>query len=202
MLIAIPCAVGMGVLAGPIMELIFHDTSELSANLMRIGAPAVVFFSLSTVTNAVLQGIDRMSKSVSHSAISLFLHIILVYVMLKYLNWNVYGLVIGNVTFALVVCILNWISIKRALRYRQEILTTFLLPLLASVFMGGAALGVYYGIYSLSQRNSISILIAVPFAMILYAVLILLLRVVTEEELPQMPFGRKILVISKKFHLL
>ena len=122
--------------------------------------------------------------------------------MLKYLNWNVYGLVIGNVTFALVVCILNWISIKRALRYRQEILTTFLLPLLASVFMGGAALGVYYGIYSLSQRNSISILIAVPFAMILYAVLILLLRVVTEEELPQMPFGRKILVISKKFHLL
>ena len=45
MLIAIPCAVGMGVLAGPIMELIFHDNSELSANLMRIGAPAVVFFS-------------------------------------------------------------------------------------------------------------------------------------------------------------
>ena len=158
MLIAIPCAVGMGVLAGPIMELIFHDNSELSANLMRIGAPAVVFFSLSTVTNAVLQGIDRMSKSVSHSAISLVLHMILVYVMLAYLDWNVYGLVIGNVTFALVVCILNWFSIKRALRYRQEILTTFLLPLLASFFMGGAALGIYYGTFSLTQKNSISML--------------------------------------------
>lgn len=202
MLIAIPCAVGMGVLAGPIMELIFHDNSELSANLMRIGAPAVVFFSLSTVTNAVLQGIDRMSKSVSHSAISLVLHMILVYVMLAYLDWNVYGLVIGNVTFALVVCILNWFSIKRALRYRQEILTTFLLPLLASFFMGGAALGIYYGTFSLTQKNSISMLVTVPFAMMVYAVLILLLRVVTEEELPQMPFGRKILVLSKKLRLL
>lgn len=202
MLIAIPCAVGMGVLAGPIMELIFHDNSELSANLMRIGAPAVVFFSLSTVTNAVLQGIDRMSKSVSHSAISLVLHMILVYVMLAYLDWNVYGLVIGNVTFALVVCILNWFSIKRALRYRQEILTTFLLPLLASFFMGGAALGIYYGTFSLTQKNSISMLVTVPFAMMVYAVLILLLRVVTEEELPQMPFGRKILILSKKLRLL
>ena len=202
MLIAIPCAVGMGVLAGPIMELIFHDNSELSANLMRIGAPAVVFFSLSTVTNAVLQGIDRMSKSVSHSAISLVLHMILVYVMLAYLDWNVYGLVIGNVTFALVVCILNWFSIKRALRYRQEILTTFLLPLLASFFMGGAALGIYYGSFSLTQKNSISMLVTVPFAMMVYAVLILLLRVVTEEELPQMPFGRKILILSKKLRLL
>ncbi len=202
MLIAIPCAVGMGVLAGPIMELIFYDNSELSANLMRIGAPAVVFFSLSTVTNAVLQGIDRMSKSVSHSAISLVLHMILVYVMLAYLDWNVYGLVIGNVTFALVVCILNWFSIKRALRYRQEILTTFLLPLLASFFMGGAALGIYYGTFSLTQKNSISMLVTVPFAMMVYAVLILLLRVVTEEELPQMPFGRKILILSKKLRLL
>lgn len=202
MLLAIPCAVGMGVLAGPIMELIFHDNSELSANLMRIGAPAVVFFSLSTVTNAVLQGIDRMSKSVSHSAISLVLHMILVYVMLAYLDWNVYGLVIGNVTFALVVCILNWFSIKRALRYRQEILTTFLLPLLASFFMGGAALGIYYGTFSLTQKNSISMLVTVPFAMMVYAVLILLLRVVTEEELPQMPFGRKILILSKKLRLL
>lgn len=73
-----------------------------------LGAPAVIFFSLSTVTNAVLQGIDLMRKSVTHSAISLVVHAALVYVMLKYLNWGVYGLVIGNVTFALVVCVLNW----------------------------------------------------------------------------------------------
>ena len=33
--------------------------------------------------------------------------------MLKYLNWGVYGLVIGNVTFALVVCVLNWHAIEK-----------------------------------------------------------------------------------------
>ena len=66
--------------------------------------------------------------------------------MLKYLDWNVYGLVIGNVTFALVVCILNWYSIGRVLHYRQEVRTTFLLPLLAASVMGMAARGTYQGI--------------------------------------------------------
>ena len=202
MLIAIPCAVGMGVLAGPIMQLIFHDSSELSANLMQIGAFAVVFFSLSTVTNAVLQGIDRMSKSVTHSAISLVLHVILVYLMLEYLDWNVYGLVIGNVTFALVVCILNWYSIGRALHYRQEIKTTFILPLLAATIMGAAAWGTYQGIYALTSHNTIAMLISVPVAMIIYAILIVIFRAVTEDELPEMPFGRRLLSLFRRLHLL
>lgn len=202
MLIAIPCAVGMGVLAGPIMQLIFHDSSELSANLMQIGAFAVVFFSLSTVTNAVLQGIDRMSKSVTHSAISLVIHVILVYLMLKYLDWGVYGLVIGNVTFALVVCILNWYSIGKALHYRQEIRTTFLLPLLSAAIMGAAAWGTYEGIHALTGNNTIAMLVAVPLAMAIYAVLIVVLRAVTEDELPEMPFGRRLLSLFRKLHLM
>ena len=189
-------------LAGPIMQLIFHDSSELSANLMQIGAFAVVFFSLSTVTNAVLQGIDRMSKSVTHSAISLVLHVILVYFMLEYLDWNVYGLVIGNVTFALVVCILNWYSIGRALHYRQEIKTTFILPLLAATIMGAATWGTYQGVYALTSHNTIAMLISVPVAMIIYAVLIVIFRAVTEDELPEMPFGRRLLSLFRRLHLL
>ena len=202
MLIAIPCSVGMGVLAGPIMQLIFHDDSQLSADLMRIGAFAVVFFSLSTVTNAVLQGIDRMSKSVTHSAVSLLLHVILVYIMLKHLDWGVYGLVIGNVTFALVVCILNWFSIGKVLRYHQEVKTTFLLPLVASAIMGAAALGTYEGIFFLTHNNTIAMIVSVPLAMTIYAVLIALLRIVTEEELPEMPFGRKLLTLFRRLHLM
>lgn len=202
MLIAIPCAVGMGVLAGPIMQLIFRDSRELTANLMHIGALAVVFFSLSTVTNSVLQGIDLMRKSVTHSAISLVIHAVLVYIMLKYLNWGVYGLVIGNVTFALVVCILNWIAIGKALHYRQEVKTTFLLPLAAALIMGAAALAAYTALHTVTASSTLSLLITVPIAMAIYGVLIILMKTVTEEELPDMPFGRKLLVLCKKLHLM
>lgn len=202
MLIAIPCAVGMGVLAGPIMRLIFGDNSALARNLLTLGAPAVIFFSLSTVTNAVLQGIDLMRKSVTHSAISLALHVILVYVLLQHFNMGVYGLVIGNVTFALAVCILNWLAIGKALKYRQEIRTTFLLPLVSSAVMGAFALAVYRLVTSITGYYQLGILVSVPLAMILYGILIILTKSVTEEELPDMPFGMRILRLCRKAHLI
>lgn len=202
MLIAIPCAVGMGVLAGPVMQLIFGDHSALARDLLTIGAPAVIFFSLSTVTNAVLQGIDLMRKSVTHSAISLALHVVLVYVLLQHCNMGVYGLVIGNVTFALAVCILNWLAIGKALKYRQEVRTTFLLPLLSSVIMGAFALAVYRLTTSITGYYQLGILVSVPLAMILYGVLIILTKSVTEEELPDMPFGMRILRLCRRVHLI
>lgn len=202
MLIAIPCAVGMGVLSGPVMQLLFRDSRVLTATLMQIGAPAVVFFSLSTVTNSVLQGIDLMQKSVTHSAISLVIHALLVYVMLARLNWGVYGLVIGNVTFALVVCILNWISIGRALRYRQEVKTTFLLPLLASLIMGIVTLASYTLMHLITHSNLVSLAVSVPLSMGVYGLLIILLQVVTAEELPQMPFGIRILRVCQRVGLM
>lgn len=202
MLIAIPCAVGMGVLASPIMRLIFGDSSALARNLLTIGAPAVIFFSLSTVTNAVLQSIDLMKKSVTHSAISLAIHVILVVIMLQYLDLGVYGLVIGNVTFALVVCALNWIAIGKALKYHQEVKTTFLLPLLSAGLMGAAALAVYAGVTAVTGRYQLGILFSVPIAMLLYGVLIILTGAVTEEELPDMPFGMRILRLCRKLRLI
>lgn len=202
MLIAIPCAVGMGVLASPIMRLLFGDARTLTAQLMQLGAPAVVFFSLSTVTNAVLQGTDLMRKSVTHSAISLVLHIGLVYLMVRWLNWGVYGLVVGNVTFALVVCWLNWIAIGRHLAYRQEVKTTFLLPFAAAAIMGIAAYAVYYGSFALFHSNPVSLLISIPLAMLLYGILIVLFRAVDEDELVDMPFGRKLARVCKKAHLM
>lgn len=202
MLLAIPCAVGMGVLASPIMQLIFGDEKKMTAELMMIGAVAVVFFSLSTVTNAVLQGIDLMRKSVTHSAISLGIHVVLVYIMLQYLNMGVYGLVIGNVTFALVVCILNWYSIGKELHYRQEVRTTFIMPFFVSAVMGLAAWLCYQGIYLLLKSNSAALLFSVLVAVLIYGIGIVLTRTVTEEELLLMPMGRKLIKLCQRIHIM
>lgn len=189
MLIAIPCAAAMCFLASPILRLVFGDGRTLTSNLLMLGSCAVVFFSLSTVTNAVLQGIDQMRKSVTHSAISLAIHAVLLYIMLGKLGLGVYGLVIGNVTFALVVCVLNWRTIGLTLSYHQEVRTTFLLPLLCSVLMGTAARLVYAGVHALVHSNLISLLAASVVGAALYAVLLIKTKSVNEYELRRMPLG-------------
>ncbi len=202
MLIAIPCAVGMGVLASPILQLLFRDSRKMSAQLLMMGASAVVFFSLSTVTNAVLQGIDQMVRSVTHSAISLAIHAVLVYVMLDKLEWGVYGMVVGNVTFALVVCVLNWISIGRAMKYRQEVMTTFVKPFLVSAVMGAAAFALYHLVYLLLHSNALGLLISVPAAMAIYGAGVVVTGTVRENELAEMPMGTRLLRLCKKVHLM
>ena len=105
---------------------------------------------------------------------------------------GVYGLVIGNVTFALVVCILNWIAIGKTLNYHQEVRTTFVLPFCASVLMALAARGIYQGVYFLSGSNAVSVCIAVILAILIYGVLIIKIGAVKEEELRQMPMGTRL----------
>lgn len=207
MIIAIPCAMGLAVLGSPIMRLLFPTTDYvLSGAMLSWGAIAVVFYSLSTVTNAALQGMDKMNRPVIHSAISLAVHILLVVVLLKFSNMGVYALVIGNVTFPLLVCILNWIAVAKTAKYTQELRTTFIIPTIASAVMGVLCLGVNK-LFELIPGNHyfvtvISVLICIVIAIPIYFVVIFLLKGLTVEDLHDFPMGGRIARVAKKFRLL
>ncbi len=202
MLIAIPSSVGMAVLASPILQLLFGDSRELPANLIRYGSIAIIFYALSTITNAILQGINQMRLPVIHSTISLGVHVVIVFVLLKFTNLDTYALVIGNVTFALLVCILNWISVAKYLNYKQEVIKTFLIPLACSLVMGVFTFLSYKGVYELINRNSIATIISLLVSVLIYGVLLIVTRGITEEELYEIPKGRYLVSILKKLHLI
>ena len=207
MVIAFPCAVGLMVLATPIMRLLFPTTDYImSGKLLSIGAIAVVFYSLSTITNAALQGMDKMNRPVIHSAISLGIHILLVVILLKFTNLGVYALVIGNVTFPLVVCILNWIAVSKHSGYRQEIFTTFVLPFIASAVMGLVCLGINK-LFGLIPGNSyginlLSVVFCIIIAVIVYFAILFLTKGLNHEDMLNFPMGLRIEKVAKKLHLM
>ena len=211
MLIAIPAAVGITVLADPVCNLLFvSEDNSLLIRLSMAGSLAVVFYSLSTVTNAVLQGLNRMDLPIRHSAIALIVHVAVLELLLLGLKLGIYSVVIANIVFALVMCLLNGFSIRRAARYRQEIKKTFLLPALCSVFMGAAAYGVYRGLLAAlpwaarSGRVGMAVLVvpSVAAAMAVYGLLLVRLGAVNEEELREMPMGTRLTRIFKRLRLL
>ena len=211
MLIAIPAAVGITVLADPVCNLLFvSEDNSLLIRLSMAGSLAVVFYSLSTVTNAVLQGLNRMDLPIRHSAIALIVHVAVLEILLLGLKLGIYSVVIANIVFALVMCLLNGFSIRRAARYRQEIKKTFLLPALCSVFMGAAAYGVYRGLLAAlpwaarSGRLGMAVLVvpSVAAAMAVYGLLLVKLGAVNEEELREMPMGTRLTRIFKRLRLL
>lgn len=204
MLIAIPCGVGLSTLAEPICLLLFPDKQMLGVcvMLMRYAVVTVVAYSLSTITNSILQGIDKMSKPVINSSISLALHIVLVLVLLIVFKLDIVAVVIADFVFAILVCILNSICIKRYLGYRQEIVNTFILPGFAAIMMAVFSMLSYKGIYILTRNNPISLVVSILIAIAVYTVVILLLKVVDETEIYMLPKGQAIAKMLKKLHLL
>ena len=209
MLISIPAAVGIAVLADPVCNLLFiSEDNSLLIKLTMAGSLAVVFFSLSTVTNAVLQGLNRMEVPVRHAAVSLVIHVVL-WVLLMVFHMGIYGVVFANIVFAFVMCVLNARTIAKHARYRQEYKKTFVLPAISACVMGGAAWGVVGScLYPFRQRpedvleSAIVVFPAVAVAAAVYAVLLVGLKAIDEEELRDMPMGTKMIRILKKVRLL
>ena len=203
MLIAIPSAVGLTVLSAPINNLLFRGGNNAEAiRMLIIGSAAVIFLSLSTVTNAILQGINHMNVPVRNAFISLILHVIALYIMLMVFKMGIYSMVFANILFAVFMCVLNALAIRKYLNYRQEFIKTFLLPAVAAAFMGAAAFGVYKLVILVIKSNLIGTILAVFTAVAVYGILLIKLRCIDEEELYTMPGGTKIIRISKKLRLM
>lgn len=204
MIIAIPCGMGLSVLAGPIIQVLFPspDLYEECVSLMRLAFFSVVVFSLSTITNSILQGIDKMKIPVVNSSISLVLHMFVILILLVVFKLNVYGVAMADIIFGLVVCILNAFSIKKYLRYHQEILKTFVLPTVAAGIMGIGAYGFYNLLYILTGSVLISLLLAIIFAIFIYGIMLFLFNIIDEEELRMVPKGYKLVPIVKKLGLM
>ena len=202
MVIAFPCTVGFLVLAFPILRLLFADAEPLSAQLLQLGAISIIFYSISTLSNGILQGINKMIIPVRNAIIALGVHIVFLVLLMKVADLNIYAVVIATAFFALLMCILNGVSVQKYSQYDLNIMKTFVKPGIASAIMGVIVFVVYHGGMKLFSHNAIWTLISILVGIVVYGVAILLIKGLTEEELKSFPKGTLIIRFGKKLHLL
>ena len=200
MLIAIPCAVGIFALAPQIMWFLFSTTNETAYNLLRIGAPGVVLFSLMTLTTGILQGLDHLRKPIAHGVISLALHVTILISLLNFTDLNIYAVALSNNFFSLFMCIMNIYSIRKVIHQKFEIRKTFVMPFVSSVIMG-ALVYVLGLLLSKIGYSRILILLIILLGAFVYLAIMLLTRTITKDELDSIPGGDKFYRLFKKLRL-
>ena len=141
MLIMIPSAIGMAVLANPIMQLLFSGTDARAGYALAGGCISIVFYALSTVTNGVLQAIGKVSEPVKNAAITLVIHLAFVILGLNVLeaSYSLAILVAGSVVYSFFMVIFNARSIKKHLGYKTDSDKVFLRPAISAAVMGVVA---------------------------------------------------------------
>ena len=202
MLIAIPSAVGFFVLGEPIMNFIWPSVDNSMQNMIwKIGAISLIFYSLSTITNAVLQGLNRMMKPVKNATVSLILHLVSLFIMMVVFKWGLYAVIVSKIVFSLSMFIMNSHDIREACRYVQERQRTFVIPGIAAGIMGIAAYLAHL-VLDIFVGGRFATLVALFTAVIVYAVCLLKMGGLTEDELLSMPKGATLISICRKLHLL
>jgi stage V sporulation protein B len=173
-------------------------------------AATVVFYGLSTLTNAVLQGIGKVNTPVINAVLAIGIQTAVLVPLLYYTDWGVYSVMAATVLYSIVMCILNNIFMRKYLGYKQEIDRTFIRPLFCSVLMGTTAYGVYEGMEYLLEMfmasayfiNLIAFSAAAFVGILLYFVLVIKLKAVKEADLKGLPKGRAAVKLAKKMRLL
>ena len=202
MMIAIPCAFGLAVFAKPILYLLFNDTSQMTISLMQLGAVAIALYAYSTTTSNVLQGLSLMRYPVIHAGAGIIIYVIIDYILLSFFDMNVYALIVGHTIFPLIVSVLNGLRIQMETGYKQEFFRTFFMPTLCSAGMSVISYFAYIGMDTLTNSVLVNLVTAIVIAVIIYFVLMIITKTITEKELYDLPMGGRIVRIAKKIGLL
>ncbi len=212
LMISIPCAVGLFALAKPVVMILFPQRAslELASIFLMFLAITVVFYSLSTVTNAVLQGIGKVNAPVINAVIALVVQSVLLVILLVYTNLQGFALCIVTIIYSLAMCLLNNMVLKQHLQVINDFKKTYLFPIISSVVMGGVAFGIYQ-LFALIFRqfvgseyfvNLFSTIVAVAVAVPVYFVVLIKSGGATEEDIKRFPKGASIAGILKKMRIL
>ena len=202
LIVAFPCMVGMAVLSGPIMLFMFSDSDPTSGNMLLAGSMAIVFYSLSTLSNGLLQGIDRLRIPVRNAAIALVLQLVFLVVALRSFDLNIYAVVYANAFYAFIMCLLNNLAVVKYSGAHQDFRSMYLLPGISSAVMGLAAFMVYKLLHLITKNAAISCIIAIVAGAFVYFVVMLLIRGITEEDLERFPGGSLLVRLAIKLRLL
>ncbi len=206
MMIGLPCAAGMMSLAAPVLRMFYPSRQESAvsaASCLFVLAFGVIFLSTVQMLTSVLQGVGKQMIPVRNLAIGAVAKFLCTYFLTPIPFFNVKGAAAGTVLCYIIASALNMIAVKKYTGTKFDFGLTFGKPLISCLVMVAAVLGVYHGLTAVVgstwKANALATVIAVGVGILVYALMILVTKAVTPEELERMPKGGRFARIASKF---
>lgn len=204
-LLAMPAAVGLTVLAGPIFQVVFPNSNENGPVLLALLGIASYFVCAYLITNSILQASGYQWLAMLSMPVGGVIKYCVNDFFVSKPEVNILGAPIGTLACYVAITGLNILIISLKVRERPDFLKISLRPLLCSVLMGAAA----WGVNGLCARfllpalgggrlaGAVCLALTVAAAVLIYAVLIVGLRALTKEDILLLPKGEKLAKLLK-----
>jgi len=179
--IALPCTLGIFILALPIMKLIFPGNFE-GFEILKYLSISIPFIILTQTTTSILQGTGYYLKPVFNLLIGCVIKILITSVLVSLKEVNIYGAVLGSILAYAIASILNIVTVRIKLKVNIHLYETVIKPFLAAIIMGLAVVLSYTFMYLKTDNNNISCIVSICIGIIIYGILIVMLKVFNLEE--------------------
>lgn len=201
LIIGLPCAVGLFVLAEPILHMLYPKLTEaelaLAVDLMHTASIGVVFLSMVQSMTGVIQGLGRQMVPVVNLFIGFALKVVTMLVLMRIPSVNIQGAAVSTVICYAFAGIADTIYMIRRTKLPVKAFDLFAKPVIASLAMG-VSVHLLYGYIAKSGQQSVATLFSVAVGVCVYFALVLVLRMFSPEELDFIPGGGKLKAILYK----
>ena len=207
-ILAIPAGVGLSVLSGPILLMLYpaqRDAAIAAGPHLQVLGIACIFICLMTLTNAILQSYGHERIPICTMIAGGVVKIVMNYMLVGNPDINIHGAPISTLCCYLVISGLNLFFVWKYSPQKPHYLQLFTKPVIASVLMGGAAWAVYgfvdralSGGHSAYSANALAVLVGIGAGVVVYFVLVIALRILRAEDVKGIPYGAR---ITKLLHL-
>jgi len=204
MVITYPCAVGLIVLAKPILTMLFYrkiDEAEMAVPALQILALSIITLAIMRTFSTSLQGIGKMMLPVWNLFIGAIVKAVVSYILLGIPAININGAAFGSVIAYVTAGILNYRALRKYANVTIDMKSVFIKPLIAALIMGVATFASYRLFYLVTSSNSLSTLVSIIIAVIVYFVTVFKMKAVTKDEIEMMPKGDLIYRIAVKMRV-
>ena len=197
-LLSLPCAVGLTVLARPIMALLGGYEGEqldMSAKFMAIQGITVFLYAIIQYTNALLQSHGYVNIPVINMLSAGVVRLVLVYVMVGNPALGLMGAPLGAFIGYLLIAVLNLAAMRLKVEQKPKLLKNLLRPAMPALVMGVVVFFCYKALVAvLGIDGSRVILCGAPIAVgaVVYFVCVVLMKSITREDCLLLPKGEKI----------
>lgn len=202
-LLSLPCAIGLAVLARPIMALLGGyegEQLELSAKFMTIQGITVFLYAIIQYTNALLQAHGYVNAPVVNMLSAGVLRLVLVYVMVGNPNLGLMGAPIGAFVGYGLIAVLNLLSIQKKVAQKPKLLKNLLRPAIPALVMGVVVFFCYRVLVAVIGIDGSRVILAgapIAVGVVVYFVCVVLMKSITREDCLLLPKGEKIAKLLK-----
>lgn len=195
LLIGLPCAVGMSVLSGPILQFLFNDAN--AAGMLSVLSYGIIFVSIVMVSNSILQAEGKVWVPVINMLIGGAVKVIVNFVLVGNINININGAPYGTVLCYVTTAFLNLFMIYKSIHPNYGF-WFIVKSVISAAVMGVLA---YFTCASLKPiaGNLIGMVAGIVAGIVSYFVLLIALRTLKREDVEAMPGSKYILKLIGRF---